>query len=87
MVMLNSLYNFLESDCHQLPKWGRLKEHVLPPCLVLVIDDNLYGLMVALSYIRRVCPLAVQVQVEHHEEMTCLKLVVHCGDNGLVKMC
>ena len=28
-----------------------VKEHVLPPCLVLVIDDNLYGLMVALSYI------------------------------------
>jgi len=48
--------NSLESDCHQLPKWGRLKEHVLPPCLVLVIDDNLYGLMVALSYIWRVCP-------------------------------
>ena len=29
----------------------------------------------------------VQVQVEHHEEMKCLKLVVHCGDNGPVKMC
>jgi hypothetical protein len=29
----------------------------------------------------------VQVQVEHHEEITCLKLAVHCGDNGLVKMC
>ena len=43
--------NSLESDCHQLPKWGRLKEHVLPPCLVLVIDDNLYGLMVSLIYI------------------------------------
>ena len=41
--------NSLESDCHQLPKWGRLIEHVVPPCLVLVIDDNLYGLMVALS--------------------------------------
>ena len=48
--------NSLESDCHQLPKWGRLKEHAVPPCLVLVIDDNLYGLMVALSYIRRICP-------------------------------
>ena len=30
---------------------GRVKEHVVPPCLALVIDDNLYGLMVALSYI------------------------------------
>ena len=28
-----------------------MKEHAVPPCLVLVIDDNLYGLMVALSYI------------------------------------
>ena len=28
-----------------------LKEHAVPPCLVLVIDDNLYGLRVALSYI------------------------------------
>ena len=30
---------------------GGVKEHAVPPCLVLVIDDNLYGLMVALSYI------------------------------------
>ena len=29
----------------------------------------------------------VQVQVEHHEEIKCLKLVIHSGDNGLVKMC
>ena len=29
----------------------------------------------------------VQVQVEHHEEIKCLKLAVYCGDNGLVKMC
>ena len=29
----------------------------------------------------------VQVQVEHHEEIKCLKLAVLCGDNGLVKMC
>ena len=29
----------------------------------------------------------VQIQVKHHEEIKCLKLVVHCGDNGLVKMC
>ena len=28
-----------------------VKEHAVPPCLVLVIDDNLYGLMVALSYV------------------------------------
>ena len=29
----------------------------------------------------------VQVQVDHREETKCLKLAVHCGDNGLVKMC
>ena len=29
----------------------------------------------------------VQVEVEHHKEIKCLKLAVHCGDNGLVKMC
>ena len=39
----------LKWDCHQLPKWGRLKVHGAP-CVVLVIDDNLYGLMFALSY-------------------------------------
>ena len=30
-------------------KWGRLKVH-MPSCVVLVINDNLYGLMFALSY-------------------------------------
>jgi hypothetical protein len=32
-----------------------LKEHV-PPCVILVINDNPYGLMFALSYICRTCP-------------------------------
>ena len=32
-----------------------LKGHVVPPCVVLVIDDNLYGLTVAVSYIWRIC--------------------------------
>jgi hypothetical protein len=32
-----------------------LKEHV-PPCVVLVINDNPYGLIFALSYICRTCP-------------------------------
>ena len=41
--------------CHQLPKWGRLKGHGAP-CVVLVIDDSHYVLMVALSYTCRVCP-------------------------------
>ena len=29
----------------------------------------------------------VQIQVKHHEEIKCLKLAFHYGDNGLVKMC
>ena len=29
----------------------------------------------------------VHVQVMHHEEIECLKIAVHCGDNGLVKVC
>ena len=28
----------------------------------------------------------MQVQVEHHEEITSLMLCIHCGDNVLVKM-
>ena len=35
-----------------------MKEHVGPPCVVLVINDNLYGLMCVLSYTCRICPLA-----------------------------
>ena len=29
---------------------GYVKEHVVPPCEILVINDILYGLMVALNY-------------------------------------
>ena len=29
----------------------------------------------------------VQVQVEHHEDITSLMLAIHYGDNVLVKMC
>ena len=34
-----------------------------PSCVVLLINVNLYGLMVALSYPCRACPLAM---LEHH---------------------
>jgi hypothetical protein len=34
---------------------SQLKEHV-PPCVVLVINDNPYGLMFELGYICRTCP-------------------------------
>ena len=30
---------------------------------------------------------SVQVQVEHPEEIKYLNLAIHCGVNGLVKMC
>src|SRR4051812_37535561 len=36
----------------------RLKEHVGPPCVVLVINDNLHGLMCVFSYTCGICPLA-----------------------------
>ena len=42
-----------KKDCHQLPQWGRLKGH-RPSYMVLVIDDNPYGLMFVLS-ILQVC--------------------------------
>ena len=29
---LNSLYKPSQRDCHQLPKWGRLKVHGAPMC-------------------------------------------------------
>ena len=29
----------------------------------------------------------VQFEVEHHEEIKCLNLAIHCPVNGLVKMC
>ena len=45
MTQLAMLISFVDS----------LKEHV-PPCVVLVINDNPYGLMFALSYICRSCP-------------------------------
>jgi hypothetical protein len=41
--------HYYVSYCSRKHVW--LKEHVVPPCVVLVIDDILYGLMVALSYI------------------------------------
>ena len=39
-------------------------------CVVLVINDNLYGLMVALSYPCRACPLTM---LEHHVLVSSLK--------------
>ena len=47
-----------------------------------VCDDH--GAIKELSKDRSCC--GVQVQVMYHEEIKCLKLAVHCGDNGLAKM-
>ena len=37
---------------------GEIERTCGPPCVVLVINDNLYGLMCVLSYTCRNCPLA-----------------------------
>ena len=47
--------NSLEVVVFNYQNGGRLLEHI-SPYVVLVIDDNSYGLMVALSYIYRICP-------------------------------
>ena len=41
-----------------------------PSCVVLIINDNLSGLMVALSYPCRACPLAM---LDHHVLVSRLK--------------
>ncbi len=38
---------------------GEIERICGPPCVVLVINDNLYGLMCVLSYTCRICPLAL----------------------------
>ena len=37
---------------------GEIERTCWAPCVVLVINDNLYGLMCVLSYTCRICPLA-----------------------------
>ena len=37
---------------------GEIERTCGPPCVVLVINDNLYGLICLLSYTCRNCPLA-----------------------------
>ena len=56
----------------------------LIPCMVLVINDNLYGLMFALSYICRCCPFALldlhllESRLREKEEEVCV-------DQGFVR--
>ena len=38
---------------------GEIESACVPPCVVLVINDNLYGLMFALSFTCRICPYAM----------------------------
>jgi hypothetical protein len=50
-----TFYFGLGISCNpQLYRYG--KRTYEAPCVVLVIDDNPYGLMVALSYVCRTCP-------------------------------
>ena len=43
--------NPLKKGLSSITKMGETESAWLPPCVVLVINDNLYGLMCALSYI------------------------------------
>ena len=57
---------------------GEIERTCGAPCVVLVIDDILYGLMVALSYIGRICPYAfLEVHVLVSRSL--------CVDQGAIK--
>ena len=47
--------NPLNKGLSSITKMGEIESAWLPPCVVLVINDNLYGLMFVLSYLS-VCP-------------------------------
>ena len=51
--------NPLKKGLSSITKMGEIESAWLIPCMVLVINDNLYGLMFALSYICRCCPYAL----------------------------
>ena len=67
-------------DCHQLPKWGRLKVHGAP-CVVLVINDNPYGLMFALRYFCRF------VHRHHFGSMCWIQEEDHRRNQGVCPIC
>ena len=47
--LLNSLYKPSQKGLSSITKMGEIERAWLPPCVVLVINDNLYGLIFVLS--------------------------------------
>ena len=43
--------NPLKKGLSSITKMGEIESAWLPPCVVLVINDNIYGLMFVLSYL------------------------------------
>ena len=52
----NSLYKPSYKGLSSITKMGEIESAWLPPCVVLVINDNPYGLMFTLRYSYRSCP-------------------------------
>src|SRR5680860_1551684 len=77
--------NPLNKGFSSITKMGEIESAWLPPCMVLVINDNLSGLMFALSYICRYCPFALldlhmlesRLREEKEEEYVLIKAM--CG--------
>ena len=55
--LLNSLYKPSKKGLSLITKMGEIERACVAPCVVLVINDNPYGLMLALRYTCRSCPL------------------------------
>ena len=53
---LNSLYKPSKKGLSSITKMGEIESAWLPPCVVLVINDNPYGLMFTLRYSYTSCP-------------------------------
>ena len=55
--------NPLKKGLSSIMKRGEIESAWSPPCMVLVINDNLYGLMFALSYICRCVHLRCLISI------------------------
>ena len=53
---LNSLYKPSKKGLSSITKMGEIERACVAPSVVLVINDNLYGLMFSLRYSCRTCP-------------------------------
>src|SRR5680860_862206 len=85
--------NPLKKGLSSITKMGEIESAWLPPCMILVINDNLYGLIFALSYICRLsfCLLVLHLlESRLREEEKCVLIKALCGliiTQGQVKMC